>query len=340
LGLGKGKEALFYDQLPDGAAHCRLCPRLCTVREGGNGFCRVRKNTGGILVTENYGRLSSAALDPIEKKPLYHFYPGHYILSLGTLGCNLRCGFCQNWQIAHRDAPTRYLAPEEAVRMARRCGDSDHPNVGIAYTYSEPLIWYEYVRDTARLAREAGLKNVLVTNGYIEREPLLELVPLIDAMNVDVKGFTDQYYRGSCSGRLGPVLRTVELVHGRCHLELTTLLVTGLNDDPGDIGRMVDWVAGIDPAIPLHFSRYHPDFEFDRPATPLEVMERARQTAQARLHYVYLGNVGEANDTVCPSCGARLIGRKGYRTEAGGLAGGACAKCGRTADVVGDARSS
>jgi len=330
-------EALFYDKLPDGAVQCRLCPRLCTIREGKSGFCRVRRNDDGTLITANYGRVSSCALDPVEKKPLYHFYPGHYILSLGTLGCNLRCGFCQNWQIAHREAPTRHLAPEEAVRMARECGARS--NVGIAYTYSEPLIWYEYVRDTARLAREAGLKNVLVTNGYVEPEPLVELLPFIDAMNIDVKGFTDEYYQGSCAGHLSPVLRTVELVHGRCHLELTTLLVTGLNDDPGDIGRLVDWVASLDPGIPLHFSRYHPDFEFDRPATPLSVMERAREAAQARLKYVYLGNVVGANDTVCPSCGAVLINREGYRTRVRGLKDGACSTCGRKADIVGKAEN-
>ncbi|HUW63913.1 MAG TPA: AmmeMemoRadiSam system radical SAM enzyme [Spirochaetia bacterium] len=332
------QEALFYDKLPDGVVHCRLCPRLCTIREGKNGFCRVRRNAGGTLITENYGRVSSCALDPIEKKPLYHFYPGHYILSLGTLGCNLRCGFCQNWQIAHRDAPTEFLAPEEAVRAAERSGDARHPNVGIAYTYSEPLMWYEYVRDTARLARAAGLKNVLVTNGYIEEEPLRELLPLIDAMNVDVKGFTDEYYRGSCAGRLEPVLRTVELVHGHCHLELTTLLVTGLNDNPEDISRLVDWVAALDPAIPLHFSRYHPDFEFDRPATPLEVMDQAYQVAKAKLSYVYLGNVREANDTFCPSCGTRLIRREGYRTQVGNLKSGVCAGCGIKTDIVGEVR--
>jgi len=335
------REALFFDRLPDDVVHCRLCPRLCTIREGKKGFCRVRKNSGGTLYTENYGRVSSCALDPVEKKPLYHFYPGHYILSLGTLGCNLRCGFCQNWQIAHRDAPTGYMAPEAAVAAALSCGDARHPNVGIAFTYSEPLMWYEYVRDTARLGREAGLKNVLVTNGYVEAGPLQELLPLVDAMNIDVKGFTDAYYRGTCAGRLAPVLRTVELAHGHCHLELTTLLVTGLNDDPADIERLVEWVAGIDPGIPLHFSRYFPNFEMDRPATPVSVMKRAYDLAKARLKYVYLGNVAESgpNSTACPACGTELIRREGYRTLVTGVTDGVCTGCGRRADLAGEPRS-
>jgi pyruvate formate lyase activating enzyme len=174
----------------------------------------VRENREGTLYATNYGECSSYALDPIEKKPLYHFYPGSFIFSLGTVGCNLRCGFCQNWQIAHEDPPTTYLSPRRAVELTLQQKERGYPCVGLAYTYSEPFMWYEYVYDTAKLAREAGLKNVLVTNGYVNEEPLRDLLPYIDAMNVDVKAFTDKFYRTTCAGRLDPVLRMVETAHG------------------------------------------------------------------------------------------------------------------------------
>jgi pyruvate formate lyase activating enzyme len=333
-------EATCYEKKGQNLAACRLCPRLCTIREGKYGFCRVRQNRGGTLYATNYGKVTSCALDPIEKKPLYHFYPGSYILSFGSAGCNLRCGFCQNWGIAHGDPSTRDVAPAEAVELARQQLERGYPNAGIAYTYNEPLMWYEYVLDTARLAREAGLKNVLVTNGYINETPLRELLPYIDAMNIDVKGFTNKYYRESCQGSLEPVLRTVEIAHTRCHVELTTLLVTGLNDREEEIGRLVDWIASLDPEIPLHFSRYFPSFEVDLPATPLDTLQKSRETALARLAYVYIGNAPQldANDTICPRCGETVIERMGYNTRAVGLEGKKCRYCGREIRLTGETR--
>jgi pyruvate formate lyase activating enzyme len=332
------REALYYEKKEQNLTACRLCPKLCAIREGKSGFCRVRENHGGTLYATNYGRVTSYGLDPIEKKPLYHFYPGSFIFSLGTVGCNLRCGFCQNWSIAHGDPRWVELTPEKAVEAARQRNDRDYPNVGIAYTYSEPFMWYEFVRDTAALAREAGLKNVLVTNGYVSETPLREILPLIDAMNIDVKGFTNDYYRKNCLGRLEPVLRTVEIAHPQCHVELTTLLVTGLNDTPEEITRLVDWVASLDREIPLHFSRYFPNFEMDLPATPLKTLKQAMDIARKKLPYVYIGNAPELNagDTYCPECGQKVIGRAGYSARPVGLDGKKCRRCGREIKVAGN----
>ena len=329
-------EALFYEKGEDNRTFCRLCPKLCTIREGRTGFCRVRKNQGGVLYSLNYGRVSSYAMDPVEKKPLYHFYPGSAVLSLGSVGCNLQCGFCQNWQIAHADPGTVYLSPAEAVAAAREEIRRGVKCVGLAYTYNEPFMWYEYVCDTARLARKEGLKNVLVTNGYVNEEPLRQLLPYIDAMNIDVKGFTEEYYKSTCLGRLEPVLRTVEISRAHCHVELTTLLVPGLNDSEEEIRRLVDWVAGLSPDIPLHFSRYFPSYRFDLPPTPLETMQKARAVAREKLRYVYLGNAPEleGGDTVCPACGEPLIRRTGYRVRVTGLEGKKCRRCGEEAAVV------
>lgn len=323
------QEALFYEKGEEGRVFCRLCPKLCNIRDGHAGFCRMRKNQGGILYAANYGRVSSYAMDPIEKKPLYHFYPGSDILSLGSVGCNLRCGFCQNWQIAHDDPHTLYLSPAQAVAAAKEQIGRGCSCVGLAYTYNEPFTWYEYVYDTARLAREDGLKNVLVTNGYVNEEPLRLLLPYIDAMNIDVKGFSEDYYRGTCIGHLEPVLRTVEIAHEHCHVELTTLLLPGLNDSPEEIRRLVEWVTGLNPDIPLHFSRYFPNYKFDLPPTPLETLKKAREIAREKLNYVYIGNAPEleGSDTRCPHCGETLIRRSGYRVHIRGLEGKRCRYC-------------
>lgn len=326
------KEVMFYHTGTGDVVHCEVCPHTCRIAPGKRGLCRVRENRAGRLYATNYGRCSAAGLDPIEKKPLYHFYPGCLIFSLGTTGCNLRCSFCQNWRIAQADPPTNYLSPERAVELARQ-----QNSIGLAYTYSEPLMWYEYVYDTAQLAQKAGLKNVLVTNGFINEKPLLELLPFIDAMNIDVKAFTDEFYRTQCKARLDPVLRTVERALGHCHIEITTLLVTGLNDSPAEIERLVDWLADLDPAIPLHFSRYAPHYQLDLPPTPMETLVAARDIARRKLPYVYLGNVpqlkGVAN-TLCPGCGTLLINRDGYRARLDQLEQGICKKCGEKIPVV------
>jgi len=330
--------AMFWEKSKDDKVQCLLCPQKCVIAPGRNGFCRVRQNEDGKLYTLNYGKCSSYGLDPIEKKPLYHFYPGSYIFSVGTFGCNLRCGFCQNWTIAHGDPATAEVSPAGLVETAA-AEHHGHKSVGIAYTYSEPFMWYEFVYDTAKVARAAGLKNILVTNGFINPEPLDEILPYIDAMNIDVKGFSDRYYNETCVGELHPVLRTVETASRRCHVEITTLLVTGLNDADDEISQLAEWLAGVDREIPLHLSRYFPDYKMDLPATPVSTMERAREIARRKLSYVYLGNVpdSEGSNTYCPKCGELLMGRGGYRTQNAGLSEeNRCRACGNKISIVGN----
>lgn len=331
------REARFWQPMEGEKVHCHLCPQNCRIAPGRLGFCGVRRNVGGRLFTENYGRVAAFALDPIEKKPLYHFYPGSTILSLGTLGCNFRCGFCQNWHIAHGDAPTRKMTPEEAVEAARVLSDRDC--VGIAFTYSEPLMWYEYVYDTAVIARSFGLKNVLVTNGYVQTEPLAKLLPYLDAMNIDVKGFTEGYYREICKGTLEPVKQTVEQSRqAGCHVEVTTLVVPDLNDAEEEIEALTDWLAGVGVEIPLHLSRYFPNYKMDRPATPPETLERARRIAAAKLRYVYVGNIGTDrwNNTYCYECGTTVIRRSGPGSADTRLKDGRCPECGSMIDLAGE----
>lgn len=320
--------ALYWHPLGDGKVACELCPQDCRIAPGRVGACRVRKNHDGTLYSTNYAQASAVALDPIEKKPLYHFYPGRVILSLGTVGCNLRCSFCQNWQIAQENAPTRELLPERAVALAEEQGESC---IGLAYTYSEPLVWYEYVLDTARLAREKDLKNVLVTNGFVQPKPFTELLDVVDALNIDVKGFTDKYYRGICHGSLEPVLKSVELaVQAGCHVELTTLLVPGLNDTPEEIEALVNWIAALSPAIPLHLTRYFPQYKMSLPPTSWASLELAWKIAREKLRYVYIGNAEteRGQNTYCPQCGALLVERRGYRIKQPGVEQGRCSHCG------------
>ena len=314
---------------------CGLCPHACRIAEGKTGICRVRKNVGGTLRSLNYAQVTSVALDPIEKKPLYHFYPGSQVLSLGTFGCNLSCRFCQNWQISQGSPPTQTLSPEAAVQAALKAGDRG--NIGLAYTYSEPIVWFEYVMDTAKLAREHGLKNVLVTNGMIEEEPLEELLPLVDAMNVDIKSMDDDFYRRLCGMPSGAAARrTVERGFGRVSVEITNLLVTGDNDREDQVRALVDWAAAVSPSLPLHISRYHPSYQHNAPPTPVDRLEMAVRIAREKLSYVYAGNVimDGGGDTVCPGCGEVAVRRMGYSTTSRLGEGGRCRGCGGDVNVV------
>ncbi|MGI6552637.1 MAG: AmmeMemoRadiSam system radical SAM enzyme [Clostridia bacterium] len=322
-------EAQWYRSGEGGRVLCDLCPHCCQLAPGQKGICRVRENHQGKLVTRNYALCSPLALDPIEKKPLYHFFPGSTILSTGTVGCNFRCQFCQNWQLAHGEPSLTPLEPGELTRIARR--EKDRGCIGIAYTYSEPLVWYEYVLEEARISHEQGLKNVLVTNGFINEEPLEKLLPVIDAFNIDVKAFNRDFYRKLVKGDYRPVLRTAQKAReAGCHVEVTNLLVPGLNDGEEEIRRLVDWLAGtLGPDTPLHFSRYFPHYQLDLPPTPLETLAKAKELAEDKLRYVYLGNAPQldGSDTYCPHCGEKVIGRSGYWVNLKGLDGNHCRYC-------------
>jgi pyruvate formate lyase activating enzyme len=286
------------------------------IAEGKRGICRVRENQKGILYTVIYGQLTSHSADPVEKKPLYHFRPGSLAFSIGTLGCNLSCDFCQNWEISQGTVPTYRMTSQRIVETAHQRGCES-----IAYTYNEPSIWYEFVYDTAVLAKKEGICNVLVTNGYIREEPLRKLLPLVDALNIDVKGFTGQFYKELCHGKLLPVLEAVEIAKEYSWVEITTLIIPGRNDSDKEINHLVDWVASLGVETPLHFSRFYPQYHLHLPTTPVETLERARALAQKKLRYVYIGNVWghEGDNTYCYNCGEPLIIRRGFSASIEGL---------------------
>lgn len=278
------------------------------------------------MYTENYGKISSLGMDPIEKKPLYHFYPGSEILSAGTFGCNFSCDYCQNWQISQERPQLKDVSPDQLVKVAE-----ERNAMGIAYTYSEPSIWYEYVKETAEKASEANLKNVMVTNGFISLEPLKELLPYLDAANVDLKAFDNEFYHKLCGGKLDPVLRNIEyLFKNNVHLELTTLVITDYNDSRDELKELFSWIHDLSPDIPLHISRYFPRYKLDKPPTDVEKMKEAYKVAQEYLNYVYIGNVNleEGSNTICPECGYRVIERNFYNSR-GFLEDGECPECGK-----------
>ncbi len=271
-------------------AVCDVCSHKCRIEEGHTGICRARTCRDGKIAALNYGMLTSIALDPIEKKPLQRFCPGSMILSVGSFGCNLRCPFCQNHEIAAADAETaetRYVSPGELSDMAE--GLKERGNIGVAYTYNEPLVGWEYVRDTAVLVHEKGMKNVLVSNGSADVQAVGETVSLMDALNIDLKVFSDEGYR-----ELGGDLRQTEdfivFAAGKTHVELTTLIVPGLNDDEAMLESEAGWIAGIDPGIPLHVTRYFPRWKMDEPATPVQTVQKMAGIAGRYLRYVYIGN--------------------------------------------------
>lgn len=340
MGETAAREASFYEVIDkaSGKVRCLLCPKQCVLAPEKRGFCRARVNVGGRLVATTYGECTSIAIDPVEKKPLYHFYPGHTVLSVGAAGCNLACKFCQNWTIAQEECRGEPVTPDMLVEAAldrpawERC-------VGIAYTYSEPVVWYEFVYDTARVAREAGLKNVLVTNGEISPDPLRELLSYLDALNIDVKSFTESFYQKVCAGSLEPVLRSAELAKAEgAHVEITNLLIPTLNDSDDEIQALTDWVAErLGPKTPVHFSRYFPQYKMNLPPTPVKTLERAAKIARQKLHYVYIGNVRlDGNDTLCPECGATVIKRVGFSARAVNLSDGLCTVCGARIYLTGD----
>jgi pyruvate formate lyase activating enzyme len=326
------KEAMFWKPTKNETVQCFLCPHHCIIAPEKRGICGVRKNEQGRLFSLIYQACSSIAVDPIEKKPLYHFYPGSLVLSLGSVGCTFRCDHCQNYHISMarpEDLSLRDIPAENLSKIAQ-----DQNCKGVAWTYNEPTIWHEYTIEAAKLVKNAGLYTVYVTNGYIEEQPLREIAPYLDAMNIDIKAFHDQFYRTVCKARLAPVLQTCE--HAKklgIHVEGTYLVSPGFNDDASEIKKFCDWVThklGTD--TPVHFSRFHPDYKMtDIKTTPSSTLLSCHAIAkETGLQFVYLGNIahGDYDNTYCPSCKNLLIARYGFSAEVEGLANGKCSRCG------------
>jgi len=325
--------ALFQKSLPENQVQCGLCPRSCVIKDGGRGFCFGRRNIGGELVVESFGGVSGFAVDPIEKKPLYHFFPGTMILSFGTIGCNLNCCFCQNWNISRCNTIEGLRVEAQPAAIAEKTRGLGIP--AVAFTYNEPIVFAEFAIETAAACHRVGLKTVAVTNGYISDEARPDFFRHMDAANVDLKAFSEAFYQRMCQGHLDPVLRTLRYLKHETNvwLEITTLLIPGENDDINEIRRMAVWILGeLGPDVPLHLTAFHPDYHLqNRPSTSPAVLLAAREAAlEEGLRYVYTGNIQDAVgvSTICPSCGRSVIERDGFSIAKIKLVDGRCANCG------------
>lgn len=279
------KTALYFEKAENNHVLCLLCPHSCRIPSGQTGRCGVRRNESGVLYAESYAQITSLSLDPIEKKPIYHLAPGSLILSAGSYGCNFRCSFCQNHSISMETPQTIIINPETLVQKAAECLSQD--NIGIAYTYNEPFIAYEYVLDCARLCHERGMKNVVVTNGFINPEPLWAILPFLDALNIDLKGFHQSFYQ-KIGGRLTPVQTAIETAERFCLVEVTTLIIPGENDSPEEMDALSGWLASVNPEIPLHLTPFRPMYQMlDKPPTSADTLRRLRHVAGKHLKYVY-----------------------------------------------------
>ncbi|MBN2371299.1 MAG: AmmeMemoRadiSam system radical SAM enzyme [Vicinamibacteria bacterium] len=324
--------AVFWESLPDKKIKCVLCPRECEVADVERGYCGVRENQGGKYQTLVYGALCSANTDPIEKKPLFHYLPGTTALSVATAGCNIECKFCQNWQISQfrPEQVKSVLVPPE--RLVTACLADKTPT--IAYTYSEPVIFYEYMRDSAALARKRGVGSVMISNGYIQEKPLRELCRQLTGVKIDLKAFTESFYKNQCSGELAPVLKTLEILKDvGIWFEIVVLIIPTLNDSREEIRRMSRWVAEkLGPNVPLHFTRFHPTYRMTNlPKTPVSTLDRCREIAlESGVRYVYAGNVPmhPGENTHCHQCRKVVIRRAGYRILANTIKNGKCPDCG------------
>jgi pyruvate formate lyase activating enzyme len=325
------REAGFYEKLPNKKIKCKLCPRECVIDDRERGYCGARENRGGTYYTLVHSRVCAANIDPIEKKPFFHFHPGMLAFSIATAGCNVNCKFCQNWEISQvrpEQVTGDYMPPQRVAEIARqnRCG-------AIAYTYSEPVIYYEYMSDTAAVAREAGVKSVVVSGGYIQQDPLKKLCARVDAIKIDLKAFSEKFYKEVVNGELKPVLETLVAIRAAgTWNEIVYLVIPGLNDGDREFTGLAKWVkAELGPDVPLHFSRFHPQYLLKNvPPTPVATLERAKAIADAEgLHYVYVGNVpghpGES--TYCPQCRKPVVRRTGYTIEAIEIRRGKCKYC-------------
>ncbi len=325
-------EGRWWETMPDGRVHCFLCPRHCHIGEGQSGFCFIRVNRDGKLYSLGYGSPAALQVDPIEKKPLNHFLPGTKVFSLGTAGCNMGCLFCQNWDISKSKSDQVHsvqLPPQDVPMLAMQYGCHS-----IAFTYNEPTIWGEYVVDICRAAKTYGLKTVMVSNGYITREAFHDIYDHVDAANIDLKAFTENFYGRTTLTHLQPVLDTLKWLKNETDVwfEITNLIIPTLNDDPDETRRLADWIfQHLGPDVPLHFTAFHPDFKLqDKPRTPPETLHRARAIAlEAGLRFVYEGNIHSgAGDTKCPSCGSVLIRRSWHMVLGNRLRNDSCPDCG------------
>jgi len=326
------KEAMFWEKMDEEKGQCHLCAHECRISESNFGICGVRQNVKGILHTRVYADVIAANIDPIEKKPLYHFLPGTLSYSIATIGCNFKCGFCQNWQISQASVKDgaavsgHQVMPERIVAEAKK-----NKCASISYTYTEPTIYFEYAYDTARLARAAGLYNVFVTNGYMTRQALEMIKPYLNAANVDLKSFRDGSYRKMCKARLQPVLDTIAAMNDLgIWVEVTTLVIPGENDSDDELGQIAEFLARTNVEIPWHISQFHPDYQFDRHgATPIETLRRAKDIGQrAGLRYIYLGNVREGTNTYCHQCHELVVERRSMGLNRLNLKNGHCPACG------------
>jgi len=308
---------------------CLLCPHYCKIAEGNSGICGVRKNTGEEIELLTYGVISGYALDPVEKKPLYHFFPGKNILSIGSYGCNMRCDFCQNYHIS-QNIPKSIITDSTPSDIVKNV-ESATRNIGLAFTYNEPVIWFEFIMDTATLVKEKNFFTVLVTNGYINAGPLNELLKITDAFNVDLKAFNNNFYKKFTGSSLEPVLNSLkQIVKAGKHLEITTLLITGQNDDASEMENQVKWIASeLGKDVPFHLSRYFPMYKRDDPTTPHETLIMHYEIASKYLNYVYLGNTMSetGQNTKCPDCGTIVTKRTGYHIQNINISNGRCAVC-------------
>ncbi|MBP6976694.1 MAG: AmmeMemoRadiSam system radical SAM enzyme [Bacteroidales bacterium] len=331
-------EALYYEKRTDGVM-CTLCPHFCHIRPDRTGICRSRFHRDRILVSGNYGKVSALHFDPIEKKPLYHFYPGRIIFSIGSTGCNLQCSFCQNAGISQVSPPEYTTSQEYTPGQLLNMAFQHHDNMGVAFTYNEPAVWYEYMFDIALLSHQAGLKNIMVTNGFINPAPLQQLMTVMDAFSVDLKAFTEEFYRKITRASLEPVKETLKCIRlaGK-HLEITNLVIPTLNDDEAVFETMCRWIADeLGAGTILHLSRYFPTYKMTIPGTAAQTLINLRHIAMKYLDYVFIGNITlqEGNDTVCARCGTTVISRRGYVTSISGLdPSGNCAKCGNPIAIV------
>lgn len=333
------QEALFYITLKNNKVRCELCPWNCELNSGQTGICKVRTNENGRLTTSVYNKVATLGVDPIEKKPLYHFHPGENVLSIGEVGCNLQCNFCQNHRISQCYASEfdgfHNISSEKIVNEALKTWN----NIGIAYTYNEPLTFYEFLLDTAKLAKKSGLKNVVVSNGYINNNPLKKLLPAIDAFNIDLKAFSEDFYRKQTKGKLEPVLQTLKIIaESKAHLEITNLVIPRLNDDENEFEKMIKWIAKeLGQQIPIHLSRYFPQYKMKQSPTPIKKMEQLYTIAKQHLQHVYLGNVSDKkrSSTFCSNCNGLLIERNHYKTEINKIdSEGNCKSCGSFAHTI------